>query len=331
VIARHLGAEQLNKLLAVAGVEQERVAQITPLSGGTFNAVYRITLGGGGGAVLKVAPEPSVPILRYEQRIMQTEALFCGMAQRCAAPVPAVLHAGFDSGIIDGDFLLLTECPGDPWPAVEPKLDDGTRSALRSQLGQMVASLHRLTGTSFGYPTGAVGPLRSSWREAFLAMIHAVLADAGRFAAVLPRPADEIASLITANSPVLDQVSTPVLVHFDLWDGNILLDLTGAQPRIGGLIDAERAFWGDPLADLVSLALLGDISTDAAFLAGYRSGGGQLDLDESAARRLAMYRCYLYLIMLVEAQPRGYTSAQRKWLADRVVTALLAELRTLSG
>lgn len=328
---RHLDDEQLHKLLAVAGLAREQIAQITPLSGGTFNTVYRIALDDGSGAILKISPEPSVPILRYEQRIMQTEAFFCGMAQRCTAPVPTVLHAGFGQDVIDGDFLLLTQCPGDPWPALDQKLDDVTRSGLRHQLGQLVASLHKLTGTGFGYPTEAVGPLTSSWRRAFLGMIDAVLADAQRFAVALPRPADEIASVVTASSPVLDQVSTPVLVHFDLWDGNILLDLTGTEPRIGGVIDAERAFWGDPLADLVSLALLGDISTDSAFIAGYRAAGGHLNLDEPAAQRLAMYRCYLYLIMLVEAEPRGYTSAQRRWLADHVVPPLLAELRTLSG
>jgi aminoglycoside phosphotransferase (APT) family kinase protein len=328
---RRLDDEQILKLLAAAGLDKDRIVRIARLSGGSFNTAYRITLDDGGGAVMKVSPQGSAPILRYERHIMRTEALFCALAQRCDAPVPAVLHAGFDEGIIDGDYLLLAECPGEPWPAVEERIDAAARADLRYRLGQMVASLHTLTGTGFGYPTGALGPLGSSWRAAFLAMIDAVVADAHRFGAELPRPADEIARIIESASPVLDEVSTPVLVHFDLWDGNILLDLTGSEPRIGGLIDAERAFWGDPLADLVSLALLGDITADGPFLAGYRAAGGRLVLDESATVRLAMYRCYLYLIMLVEAEPRGFTGEHRAWLAQRVVTALLAELRTLSG
>ncbi len=328
---RHLGNGQLLKLLAAAGIQEDRVAKVTQLRGGTFNTAYRISLADGLGVVLKISPEPSVPILRYEQRIMRTEALFCDLAQACAAPVPAVLHRGFDQDIIDGDYLVLSECPGEPWPALAERIDAGARSGLRHRLGEMVASLHTLTGTAFGYPTGAVRPLSASWRAAFLAMVGAVLEDARRFTVALPRPADEIARALEATSHVLDQVSMPVLVHFDLWDGNVLVDLTDSGPRIGGLIDAERAFWGDPLADLVSLALFGDIAADTAFLAGYRAAGGQLVLDESAARRLAMYRCYLYLIMLVEAEPRGYTTAQRATLAGRVVPALLAELRSLSG
>ncbi len=51
----------------------------------------------------------------------------------------------------------------------------------------------------------------------------------------------------------------PVLVHFDLWPGNILVERPAAgEARIGGLVDGERMFWGDPLADFVSLALLGE-------------------------------------------------------------------------
>ena len=57
-----------------------------------------------------------------------------------------------------------------------------------------------------------------------------------------------------------------MLVHFDLWDGNILVESDPAGHRIGALIDAERAFWGDPLAEFVSLALFGDIERDTAFL-----------------------------------------------------------------
>jgi len=38
---------------------------------------------------------------------------------------------------------------------------------------------------------------------------------------------------------LLDVVRTPRLIHFDLWDGNILVE----AGQITGLIDGERAFW----------------------------------------------------------------------------------------
>ena len=183
-----------------------------------------------------------------------------------------------------------------------------------------------MTGSGFGYPAR---PLAASWRTAFGGMLDTILAEAEQYRVALPRPAGVIRQLAARHESVLDEVTTPVLVHFDLWDGNILIDLAHGTPRIGGLIDAERAFWGDPLADFVSLALLGDIRQDEAFLAGYHEAGGPARLDASSPVRLALYRSYLYLIMLVEAAPRGYDGPRREWLDRHVAPALAAELDLL--
>ncbi|WP_372434889.1 phosphotransferase [Myceligenerans salitolerans] len=37
-------------------------------------------------------------------------------------------------------------------------------------------------------------------------------------------PVPRLRSLFAAHVPALDQVTTPVLVHFDLWPGNVLVD-----------------------------------------------------------------------------------------------------------
>ncbi|WP_235029104.1 phosphotransferase family protein [Streptomyces sp. 3213.3] len=137
-------------------------------------------------------------------------------------------------------------------------------------------------------------------------MLDAVLADAERFEVCVPVPPGYVRELAAAQIPALDEVITPTLVHFDLWEGNIMVDTGAAGPRIEGLIDSERAFWGDPHADFVSLALFDDIEKDDAFLAGYREAGGQVDFTPRLRRRLTLYQTYLYLIMIVEAVPRGY-------------------------
>jgi phosphotransferase family enzyme len=94
--------------------------------------------------------------------------------------------------------------------------------------------------------------------------------------------------------------------------------------RIGALIDAERAFWGDPLAEFVSLALFADIEQDAAFLRGYRTAGGTAAFGFAARQRLALYQAHLYLIMWVEAVPRQRGRERRDWLLDQVFRPLTA-------
>jgi aminoglycoside phosphotransferase (APT) family kinase protein len=320
---RSLRTGQVAALLSRAGIDWDRVTDAALLDGGTFNSVYRVALADGSKLILKAAPPPDMPVLRHEHGLLRTETLLYTLAAaRGIAGVPAVIYDG-------GEFFLMTELPGQPWPSVADRLSDGQRQRLRGDLGCLVAGLHTITGSAFGYPSHALGPLAATWRAAFGAMLDAVLADAESFGATLPHPPAAIRDLTAAHADALDEVTTPVLVHFDLWDGNILVDDSSGTPRIGGLIDAERAFWGDPLADFVSLALLSDIRQDRAFLDGYRQAGGPVVPGASSEIRLALYRSYLYLIMLAEVAPRAFTPAERRRREAMTVPALAAELGIL--
>ena len=300
------GTARLAGALAGAGVSWDQVAGSRLFTGGTFNTVYQVSLADGTRLVVKLPPGPDTPLLRYERDgILGTEALYYQLASQCLdVTVPAVIAV--DGADAAGGYLVMTECPGTPWPQLAPPPAGRERDELRAALGGQVAHLHTITGTGFGYPSESVGPPRDSWRAAFLDMVHAVLADAETFAVTLPRPVADILEWFDARAPVLDAVTTPVLVHFDLWDGNILVDSGSAGHRISALIDAERAMWGDPLAEFVSLDLFGNIERDAAFLDGYRRAGGVVTFDAAARQRLALYRAYVYLIMWVETAPRGF-------------------------
>lgn len=320
---RDTGSARLTAALAGAGVSWDQVTDCRSLAGGTFNAVYLVDVAGGTRLVVKIPPSPPAPVLRYEQGILGTEALYYQLAGRCrGVTVPRVIAV--DATSAAGGYLVMEHCPGTPWSELTPRPAAGERDELRTELGRQVAQLHTITGTGFGYPSRALGPLRASWRVAFLEMVDAVLADARRFAVTLPRPATEIQALFAARAAVLDEVTIPVLIHFDLLDGNILVASSLAGRRVCALIDAERAFWGDPLAEFVSLALFADVVQDAAFLHGYRAAGGTVTFDAAARQRLSLYRAYLYLIMWVEAVPRQFGQDHRDWLFDRVFQPLAA-------
>lgn len=167
----------VGEMLAEAGFSQDQVTNVTPQIGGTFNDVFRVTLADGRRLILKVQPSPDFPLLAYEQGIMRTEALFYQLAGQ-RGPVPAVVHGGFGRPGDARDFLLMTEIPGQPWPAVADQIDRGQRRKLRGDLGRIVADLHSMTGTQFGYPAR---PLAGSWREAFGAMLETILTEADRY------------------------------------------------------------------------------------------------------------------------------------------------------
>ncbi|TLS40859.1 aminoglycoside phosphotransferase family protein [Streptomyces montanus] len=321
--------ERVRRILEAAGLSSERPAHCRPLGGGTYNGVEELVLTDGSRYILKTPPPPTAPGLSHERELLVSEAEFYRAAATVDVPVPRVVALCLDASAATGRHLLMTACPGDPWGS----FPDAEQAELRQELGRQVARLHRVSGPGFGYPSGALGPLAADWRTAFTVIYDAVLDDARRYRAWLPIPVDEVARAAKSAYDALDEVVAPCLVHFDLWRGNILVERpegTG-PPRIGGLIDGERMFWGDPLADFVSLALLGDIKQDEAFLTGYQEAGGQADFTPAARRRLALYRSYLYLIMLTETVPRESGTDHESWLHEAVAPELTAALDELEA
>ncbi|MFC9330730.1 phosphotransferase family protein [Kitasatospora sp. NPDC057015] len=328
---QRLGPAEIRAVVAASCAPGTRVTDVEELTGGTFNAAYRITLDPPERvAVLKISPPPVVPLLTYEHGLMRTETEFYRLAaEQAGVSVPQVLAADFERRIVDGDYLLMSHLPGESWDRARPRIEAADQARLRRDFGELTGRLRAVRGTGFGYPQHGTLP---TWRAAYGRMLDDVLADARRYGVVLPVDPEQLLGTVRARAWLLDAVTVPSLVHFDLWEGNVLLAERAGRLEISGVIDGERAFWGDPLADLVSPALLGDITADADFLAGYRSVvGPSFEITPEAARRIDLYRIYLDLIMLVEATPRGYDPAEHEPFAALVRADLRAALDRLRG
>jgi aminoglycoside phosphotransferase (APT) family kinase protein len=55
--------------------------------------------------------------------------------------------------------------------------------------------------------------------------------------------------LVRAHPQRLDEIQVPCLLHGDLWSFNILITRGENVPAIVGILDADRSWWGDPMAD----------------------------------------------------------------------------------
>ncbi|MDI5962360.1 phosphotransferase family protein [Streptantibioticus silvisoli] len=325
-----------------AGVDGE-VTDARAMSHNGYNDLYRVTFTARPPLMLKVAPPADLPCLRYETDLLRGEAVYYrAVGPSGAGPMPTVLHqddAGAAPGAQGGTppgaqgraFLLMSVLPGESWASLADEVEERERRALRTRLGGIVARAHTVTGPAFGYPAESVAPLDASWRQAFTAMTRALVADAQRFGPRLPRPLPDIEALMAAGSWALEEVTVPVAVHFDLWEGNVLLQGAPGARRVSGIVDGERMFWGDPLADLPSLRLFDRAEDDPHFTAGYRAAGGTIPDDEAARTRLALYRCYLYLIMLTETVPRRFTPLEAARTRTLVYPALEAALNVLAA
>jgi aminoglycoside phosphotransferase (APT) family kinase protein len=267
--------------------------------------VWRATLAGGRPVVVKVAPPAGVPMLGYERGLIPAEAEYYTLVRARApgVPVPDVLA-------VSDDWVITSLLAGRPLSAG----DDSPRA--RTELGAAVARVHGITGTRFGY-TGD-RPSGDDWPTALAAIIDSLRADAAAWEVPLP-PLDGV---VQRYHDVLSAVTRPALLHFDLWDGNVLV---GPDGGLTGLVDGERYLYGDPLLDLVSPALLRRIEDlpDHPFLAGYRPA----PFDGPARIRLALYRIHLYVLMITEGPSRGIPVADGRH--DHLTGLLNRELADL--
>ncbi|XVV11067.1 phosphotransferase family protein [Actinoplanes sp. CA-131856] len=280
------------------------LATASELSGGGFAAVWLASLTDGRQVVVKVAPPPSARLLSYERELIPAEAVYFDLVAGLA-PVPSVLA-------VSPSWIITTRLPGEPLTAA-----DSPRA--RTELGAAVRRVHTVTGSHFGY-TGD-RPAGADWATAFIAMMASLRTDAASWNVTLPAALD---GAVERHAPVLKAVTTPALLHFDLWDGNVLV---GPAGELSGLVDGERYLYGDPLLDLVSPALFHRIEDEPAhpFLTGYAPD----PFDRAALIRLSLYRIHLSTLMLTEGPSRGIpTTGDRQ----TYVTALLeSELEHLDA
>lgn len=306
-IAADVDLSALTGLLAPVGVP----VAAERLTGGMFATTYRVGLADGSRVIVKTAPATEAGLLTYEHDLLRTEAevyALCG--DRPDLLMPRVLHVDLTRTHLPGDALVVTHQPGTPWTETGWGRPDEDPRAARAQreCGAFFARLHAVRGDAFGYPN--VPALRdATWRGTCTLVLESLLSDAVRWGVALP--VDAIRAGWDRHAEALERVTEPRLVHADLWPGNVFVEPDGA---VVGVIDTERAFWGDPLWDLVGADAYA-VTPPPLLLEGHREQTGT-DWDVTspdAVSRLAIYRLLLALMMTVEVAPRQY---QGDWVPE---------------
>jgi aminoglycoside phosphotransferase (APT) family kinase protein len=302
--------ERLHEVLAPLGP----VRELVPMSGGLFATAFRAVLADGTAAVVKVAPSDTSRLLTYEHDLMRAEALVYRLASaRPDLLMPRLLATDFTRLVLDDDVVVASFLQGTIWERAGfgSVADDPRAARAERDLGRFMARLHTVTGPRFGYLVEDSPLVADTWPEAFERIIEALLADAARWSVALP--VERIRRALAENRAALADVATPVLVHHDLWPGNLFVD-PGSGELIG-VIDPERALWGDPLLEFVAADQSGDNPLPQGLLEGYAAeAGAPIDVDSpSAAARLHVYRVLWSLVWIVEAVPRRYEGEFATW------------------
>jgi aminoglycoside phosphotransferase (APT) family kinase protein len=293
-------------------------AWVHELGHGWFNVVYRLTLADGRKVALKIAPPSDVEVMTYERGAMRTELEALRLvATHTSVPVPTIDYADLSHDLLDADYFFMPYVDADNLGVVKDALDPAEADGYMAALGAATRELNTIRGQAFG---PLAGPSHPTWRAAFTTMFDDLLDDGRRKDVEIGRPYDDVRAVLSAHEHLLDEVTEPRYVEWDLWDLNTLV----RNGKIVCVIDHERAFFGDPLIEAGFVGLLSPSFGDStAFVRGY--GRGPLTESEQVRRRL--YTLYLTLIMTIETVYRGHTDTGQYDWARGCVDEVMASLR----
>ncbi len=258
-----------------------RVDRLGRVRTGKFNTSYFVDTNEGE-FVLRIAPPSDSVFLFYERDMMRQEpALHRLLRERTSVPVAEVIAFDDSRETVPRDFLLMERLPGTALsqsPGVDP-------APVLDAVGRCLAQVHALTAERYGY-LGEHRPMepQATWAEAFRIMWTKLLEDIADVGAYDEREVGRLTRLLERHLDLFDRPVAASLLHMDVWSQNLLVDARG---RLTGIVDWDRALWGDPEIEFAVLDYCG--VSGPTFWRGY---GRRRDTSPEAEVRRVFYLLY---------------------------------------
>lgn len=300
---KNVQSERTLRNMIADAFPDKSVSGIKELTEGLCNAAYLISFATGETAVLKVAPADSKGLLLNEEYMMETEVMAMKLVEKDGlVSVPKIYHADFSKRLCNGNYFFMETLEGNSYWSVKNQLSEEENRRLSFELGKIEKNIAHIKGENFGFLANKEKQYKHLYEFVKL-LISNVLTDAENKSVVIGVDKNDILSLLEKDKKIFDAVIQPVLVHWDMWEGNIFIK----DGCIIGIIDWERALWGEPLMD----DRFREHNRNADFLKGF----GQEDFSEEEMRRIYWYDVFLYLTMMTEGAYRGYEDdSQYQWV-----------------
>jgi aminoglycoside phosphotransferase (APT) family kinase protein len=247
-----LTEDQIAAILKRCFGASAHLLRIEEIGGGTFNEAYLVEVSEKEKVVLRVAPPSTADIYWDDVGLMRREHSIFPFFASIATLMPKTILADFTHHIVVRDYVLQTFLEGERWSDIEDELTEEENVDLWQQCGEIVKQIHETTGEHFGYPYP--GRRFAIWHDVILDRFSRIAQSLNEYDAEIPAFAT-ITKLVNSNPLIFNEVQAPRLLHGDLWTFNLLVRRENGRPVISGVLDTERAWWGDPLADWIMFCL----------------------------------------------------------------------------
>jgi len=265
--------------------ESAELSEVQPLDGGAISSTVALGLADGKKAVCKIS-------VHRVDRSYVNEAHQLQILAEAVLPVPRVYAA--EIGSLDDPFsyILMEYVQGVNLLQARKQCSAEQFDALQAHLAELLLRMHERTAGHYGRVViEPPPPTFAAWPDFFRHVFDPIVAEVDQSALLAPKCRKQIAKVHDRLDVLLRHDDLPRLVHWDLWNANILArpDASGNW-RIAALLDPNCKF-AHVEAELAYLTLFQTCT--AAFLKTYQQ---KRRLGEDYHRiRKPVYQMYFLL------------------------------------
>lgn len=283
---------------------------VKELNGGYCNAIYEIAFENTQlpPVILKIAPTPQTEMMQYEEGLLQTEVEVLKLIEdKTSIKAPKVLFYDTSCTLCNAPFFFMTKIPGQTVNTL-PKQVASLQEKIDSTIGNYLKQLNGIEGNKFGI-CNCPQTFSKTNKDFILKIFQMLLTDGIKKQCDLRAiNYEDLSQLLLTNADIFEGVDKPHLVHWDLWEGNVFIN----NNEVSGIIDFERALWGDPLMEQTFSSFL---KPSPSFLKAY----GKTQFTPKELVRCQFYKIYRELGMIIECPYRDYKSeAQYMWVTGEL-------------
>jgi fructosamine-3-kinase len=195
-----------------------------PLHGGQINTTLELHLGGGKKVVLKISPH-------RVDKTYEREAYQLNLLRDCGLPVPQIL--AWNLGSLDEPFsyLLMEFVDGVDLGEARKRCTPEEFDELQVELADLVATMHDRTNAKYMRVMAGGGDTFEKWPDFYRAIYDAIWNEAKESKHLPKACKKQIGKLHDRLERFLVHTDQPRLVHWDLWNTNVLCRRGGSDGK----------------------------------------------------------------------------------------------------
>lgn len=310
MITKNRQSDETITAMAKKAFPDKTVIRIKELTEGMCNVTYHVVFQDGSESILKIAAADRRGNTSNEVNLMKAEVEAMRLVSgKCSFKVADIQYYDCSRTACSGDYFFMEKLCGENLASLKDKLPESVRKELNREIGRISGELAAITNAKFGF----LGDEKryDTLFDFVRTMLTNLLSDAQRKNVDPGCDPQRLVAELDSERKYFDEVKSATLVHWDMWEGNIFV----SGNHVSGIIDWERAMWGEPFMD----DRFRKHSRNDDFLEGF----GLDSFSASDLRRIRWYDVILYLTMMIEVFYREFEDQGQYHWAKKMLLSVL--------